>query len=135
MLFLLAAKQRAEQNGQTLTQEWIKNTNIQLQKKKEDDDRNNQIIATMHKMIKSQEEEDLKKREAQRASHRHYQEELDEQVNELRQRSMNSLKSKPINLCNFIQINYISIIIETMNEEEMKYNTNLINKTATYLKM
>lgn len=48
----------------------------------------------MHKMIKDQEEEDIRNREKQRAAQRRYQEELDAQVSELRQRSFDTLKSK-----------------------------------------
>jgi hypothetical protein len=93
-LFLLAAKARAEQNGQDLTDEWVKNSVIKSQKKKEDEDRNNKIIATMHAMLKTQEEEDRAKRELQKQNQRKYQEDLDQQVNALRQRSIDTLKSK-----------------------------------------
>jgi Skp family chaperone for outer membrane proteins len=48
----------------------------------------------MKQMIRDQETEDIQKREQQRAAQRRYQQELDSQLNELRQRSIDSLQSK-----------------------------------------
>jgi hypothetical protein len=48
----------------------------------------------MQKMLKDQELEDQRNREKQRAAARRYQEELDSQLAELRQRSIDSLQSK-----------------------------------------
>jgi Skp family chaperone for outer membrane proteins len=52
----------------------------------------------MKQMIRDQETEDIQKREQQRAAQRRYQQELDSQLNELRQRSIDSLQSK-LRLC------------------------------------
>lgn len=84
-------------------------------------------------MIKDQEVEDIRNREKQRAAQRRYQEELDRQVNELRQRSIDSLTSKFITLPIF-SLDLTVFSKETMNEEEMKYNTALIQKSSMYLK-
>jgi hypothetical protein len=48
----------------------------------------------MQKMLKDQELEDQRNRGKQRAAARRYQEELDSQLAELRQRSIDSLQSK-----------------------------------------
>jgi hypothetical protein len=53
-----------------------------------------QILATMRKMLSDQEREDQAKRAAKVAAGKRYQEELDQQLQELRTRSFNSLASK-----------------------------------------
>jgi hypothetical protein len=53
-----------------------------------------QILSTMRKMLHDQEKEDVAKRAAKVAAGKRYQEELDQQLNELRTRSFNSLASK-----------------------------------------
>jgi hypothetical protein len=55
----------------------------------------------MRKMLHDQEKEDVAKRAAKVAAGKRYQEELDQQLNELRTRSFNSLASKfsPFFLC------------------------------------
>jgi hypothetical protein len=60
-----------------------------------------QILSTMRKMLHDQEKEDVAKRAAKVAAGKRYQEELDQQLNELRTRSFNSLASKfsPFFLC------------------------------------
>lgn len=90
------AKRRAAANGQSLNEEWEKNTLLRAQKKLEDEERNNRIIQTMHDMIRKQEREDIEKRERQRQAALKYQHELDVQVNALRQRSIDSLQSKSL---------------------------------------
>ncbi len=64
-----------------------------MKKKREDDERNAKIIATMHQMIRDQEEEDLRNREKKHEAAMRYQRELDAQLNDLRQRSISTLKS------------------------------------------
>jgi hypothetical protein len=53
-----------------------------------------QILSTMRKMLSDQEKEDMAKRAAKVAAGKRYQQELDQQLQELRQRSYNSLASK-----------------------------------------
>jgi hypothetical protein len=92
----------------------------------------------MKQMIRDQESEDIQKREQQRAAQRRYQQELDSQLNELRQRSIDSLQSNililSINLfLLFLFSPFVSFVLETMSENEAKYNSDLIQKTAVYL--
>eukprot|EP01036_Dinobryon_divergens_P033544 gene33544-43350_t len=73
----------------------------QKQKQRQDDeDRNNKILATMRKMIHH--------------DHMKYQRDLDHQLSDLRQRSMQSLQ-------------------KTMTDQEEKYNSDLIKKSAKYM--
>ncbi len=39
----IGAKRRAEQNGQDLTDEWVRNTEYRAKKKLEDEERNNRV--------------------------------------------------------------------------------------------
>lgn len=94
-------KQRLVANGQSLEEEWQKNTAFQLKKKQEDEERNNRILATMRKMLQDQEQEDIQKREAKRLAALRYQQELDHQLSELRQRSIDTLQSKCFFTCTF----------------------------------
>lgn len=109
-----AAKARALSNGDSLNEEWIKNTEYKMKKKREDDERNAKIIATMHQMIRNQEIEDRQNREKKHQAAMRYQQELDSQLNDLRQRSFDTLK-------------------KTMNEDEIKYNKKLIQTTSKYV--
>ena len=95
-----AARERNESNGKNLEDEWVRNTEYKRKKKIEDEEKNNRIITTMQQMIRDQELEDIQKREAQRAAQRRYQQELDAQLAELRQRSIDTLQSKPTTLAN-----------------------------------
>mmetsp|Transcript_2371 Transcript_2371/g.3728 ORF Transcript_2371/g.3728 Transcript_2371/m.3728 type:complete len:557 (-) Transcript_2371:102-1772(-) len=102
---------RMKSNGQSLEDEWVKNTEFKARKKQEEEDRNNKILATMRQMLADQEQEDIAKRQADVAAHKKYQMDLDEQLRELRTRSFNSLA-------------------KTMSVEEMKYNSDLLKKTS-----
>jgi Skp family chaperone for outer membrane proteins len=62
----------------------------------------------MKQMIRDQETEDIQKREQQRAAQRRYQQELDSQLNELRQRSIDSLQSNKNDFAFLLQSFYYS---------------------------
>jgi len=108
------ARNRANANGQSLTEEWILNSTLNAQKKKEDEDRNTRILQTMQQLLQDQEKQENERREKQRLAQLEYQRALDMQVKELRQRSFDSLQ-------------------KTMSEQEIKYNADLIKKTAVVL--
>eukprot|EP01039_Chlorochromonas_danica_P001408 gene1406-1531_t len=86
----------------------------QLQKKQQEEDRNNKIFAAMQAMIAKQEEEEARKKQLRREAAGCYQKELDQQVRDLRQRSIDSLT-------------------KTMSETERKYNLDLLKKSAAFL--
>uniref|UniRef100_A0A7S3GV59 Trichohyalin-plectin-homology domain-containing protein n=1 Tax=Spumella elongata TaxID=89044 RepID=A0A7S3GV59_9STRA len=109
-----AAAARNASNGQSLTDEWVKNTTYKENKKREDDERNAQILGTMRKMLSDQEKEDQHKRQMKMEAGKRYQQELDAQLKELRDRSFASLA-------------------KTMSEQEMLYNSDLLKKTAVNL--
>ena len=92
--YVLAARHRAEANGQNLTEEWERNAELKRRKKEQDELRNASIQRTMAEMLKQQEEAERERRERQREAQRKYQLALDEQVNQLRQRSFDNLTSK-----------------------------------------
>ena len=108
-----------------------------------------QILATMRKMLEDQEAEDRRNREKRHAAAMRYQQDLDSQVTAMRQKSFDSLMSKLVHYFYFIIFffsflslvidryvkNYLSLYysIETMSEQEMKYNSDLVRKTNVSL--
>lgn len=68
----------------------------------------------MQQLLKDDEQKEQLRREKQRAAQMNYQRALDQQVHEIRQRSFDSLA-------------------KTMSEQEIKYNSDLIKKTALVL--
>ncbi len=96
------AKARLLANGQSLEEEWQKNTAYKLKKKADDEERNNRILETMRKMLTDQEAEDIRNKEKKRQAAMRYQLELDAQLQDLRQRSIDTLQSKSQLLIYFI---------------------------------
>mmetsp|Transcript_13745 Transcript_13745/g.30307 ORF Transcript_13745/g.30307 Transcript_13745/m.30307 type:complete len:534 (-) Transcript_13745:226-1827(-) len=109
-----AAAARLTSNGQSLEMEWQKNTLYKARKKKEEEESNNKILQTMRTMLKTQEVEDVQKRQAKVDAGKRYQHELDAQLQELRTRSFNSLA-------------------KTMSEQEMLYNAELLRGVGVSL--
>lgn len=107
------AKQRAESNAHGLSDEWERNKIIKEKKKKDDEERNRKILQTMKEMLDRQEREDIEKRVRKRKENLKYQQDLDQQLAEVRQRSVNSLQ-------------------KTMSEAERQYNAALIAKMAQF---
>ena len=94
MLFFLAAKARLEANGKSLEEEWEANKIFKMKKKQADEERNQKILNTMRQMLLTQEQEDIVNRQKKYNAGMKYQEELDRQLAEARQRSFDSMKSK-----------------------------------------